>query len=263
MMADMRRRALLLAFALSALAAAAAAGADLDARALFAEGRFVEAAEAAVREDASADAQALSAKAYAAAAILATSAEDYEAWTAEARAHAEAAVALDPRHVGGRLQLAVALGLQSRRRGGLEVYLDGMPQRGLALIKSAQADAPEEPGAYALLGAWHFEALRRGGRFARRLLDADLAVGEAAFARAEELDPGDAAIAAQLGLAYLSLDSQRFVVPAATALDRALSLPPRDAFEAAMQARARQARALIDAKDHAALESAVQRWFGG
>jgi hypothetical protein len=263
MMAAMRRRALLSAFVIALLAAAPAVAQDPDARALYAEGRFVEAAETAAGEPASADAQALSAKAYAAAAILAATLGEAQSLADAARAHAEAAVALDPRHVEGRLQLAVALGLQSRRQGGLEAYLDGMPQRGLALIEAAKADAPDEAWAYALLGAWHFESLRRGGRWARRMLDADLAEGEAAFARAQELDPGDAAIAAQAGLSYLSLDPERFGARATSALDRALSVPPRDAFEAALQERAREARALIDAEDHAALESAVARWFGG
>jgi hypothetical protein len=263
MMTPMWRRALLQALAFTALTALPAAAADPDPHALYAEGRFVEAAEAAAFDAVSADAQALSAKSYAVAALLAASDADAAAWSDAARAHAEAAVALDPHHIEGRLQLAVALGLQSRRRGGFEAYLDGMPQHGLALIEAATADAPDEPWAHAMLGAWHFEALRRGGRWARRLLHADLSVGEAAFERAEALDPGDAAIAAQLGLAYLSLDPERYSGPAVSALDRALSLPARDAFESAMQERAREARALIDADDYAALESVVQRWFGG
>lgn len=230
---------------------------------LFVEGRYLEAGDEAGTEAGSADAQALAARAYAAAAILADDASDAETWALEARRHAEAAIALDPRSVEGRLQLAVALWLSSRSLGGFEAYRKGLPQQGRALIEAAVADAPGDAWAQAMLGAWHFEALRRGGRWARRLLHADLEAGEAAFARAMSLDPGDAAIPAHLGLAYLSLDVERYAGAARTALGRAVEVAPRDAFENAMQARAREALRLMDAGDLEALQSAVERWVGG
>jgi hypothetical protein len=230
---------------------------------LYASGDFIEAGQAASAESTSADALALAAKAYAAAALLADDPAAIQRWGFEVRRCASEALALDPHHVEARLQLAIGLWLESRRRGAFDSYLAGLPQRGRALIEAARADAPDEAWAHAMLGAWHFEALRRGGRMAGRMLGADLAVGEAAFARAGELAPLDAAIPAQEGLAYLSMDPVRFHDQAAAALDRALSLTPRDAFEAAMQERARQARRLMDESDYAALEDALLRWLGG
>ncbi len=233
------------------------------AEALYAEGRFAQAGEVAGRDARSADQQALAAKSYAAAAVLADDPARADALSDQALSHAEAAVALDPAHVEGRLQVAVALWLRDRSRGGFEAYLEGGPQRGRDLIEAVLADAPEEPWAHALLGAWHFEALRRGGDWAKRLLGADLAVGADAFHHAQALAPGDAAIAVQVGLSYLALDPERFADQAELALARALTIPQQDAFDAAMQARARSALGLIRSGDRAALDGAIASWFGG
>jgi hypothetical protein len=251
---------------LAMLAPVAAGGRELgpgDAQTLFHDGRFIDAAEAARADAASADEQALAAKSYAAAAVLSEDRADAQRWTEEARAHAEAAVALDPKHVEGRLQLAVALWLACRDRGDFQAYAEGMPQEGRRLIESVIADSPDEPWAYALLGAWHFEALRRGGRMAKRVVGADLAAGADAFDRAEALAPGDAAIAVQAGLSYLALDPDRYGAQAELILKRALAIPPEDAFDEAMQDRAREALALIESDDTKALAGAIEHWFGG
>lgn len=231
--------------------------------ALFIEGRFAEAGVAAGADLTSADAQAMAARAYAAAAMLAETGAAGSAWAAEARRHAEAALAIDPENVEGRLQLAVSLWLESRRQGGFEAYRNGLPQQGRALIESALANAPDDAWARAMMGAWHFEALRRGGRLAARLLQADLDQGRTAFAEAMSLDPADAAIPAHLGLAYLSLGVDRHAEEARAALSRALSISPRDAFEAAMQDRAREALTLLERGDEATLEERLRRWIGG
>ena len=222
----------------------------------------MEAGRAAARRE-TADGRALAAKAFAAAAILADDAEDAQEWTAEARGAAEAALALEPDHVEGRLQLAVALWLESRTQAGLEAYWRGLPQRGHALIESVVIDHPDEPWGPALLGAWHFEALRRGGGWASRTLDASLVEGAEAFNRALELDPRDPAIAAQCALAYLALDPVAYRDYAAIAIDRALAVPARDAFEAALQDRAREAKRLMDAGDDAALAVVLAKWVEG
>lgn len=261
----MIRRAAIVLLACAALIAAPAAAQQPgdEALALFAEGRFVEAAEAASQSTGAADALALAAKAWVAAGLFAETRDEAVALAAEARTSAEAALALDPAHVEGRLQLAAALWLESRPMGGLQAYRAGMPQRGRALIEGAVADAPADPWAQAMLGAWHFEAVRRGGRLASRMLDADLDEGLAAFERALALDPEDAAIAAQLGLSWLGLDPERRAPEARAAFERAMRIAPRDAFEAAMLARAEAALALMDAGDEAGLEAAVERWVAG
>lgn len=244
------------AFAVPALAA--------DAAGLYADGRFAEAGAAAGgAHGADADEFALAAKAYTAAAVFADDDMSAQAEAAAARRFGEAAVAADPDHVEGRLFLSTALWLQGRERGGFDAYKRGMPQRGRALIESVVADHPDEPWAHALLGAWHFEVLRRGGRFGARLLDADIYVGAAEFNRAMELDPDNPAIAAQCALAYLAVDPEAYAEHARIAIARALAVRPRDAFEARMQERARDALALMDAGDADALAAAVSYWVDG
>jgi hypothetical protein len=257
-----------LCLALALLAPAAAAGARDDdiassAQALFHDGRFLDAAEAAGGDWSSADDQALAAKSYAIAAFLTDDKDEADRLAKEARVHAETAIALNPRHVEGRLQLAVALWLSCRYRDGFQSYLDGAPQRGRQLIESAISDAPDEPWGYALLGSWHFEALRRGGDMAKRMLGADLAAGANALDRAQSLAPGDPGIAVQAGLAYLALDPKRYHDQAKLILERAVAIPPRDGFEAAIETRARTALALMQSNDKAALQGAIDRWFGG
>lgn len=233
-----------------------------DAQHLYNDGYFIDAGAAAGAQD-TADAQALAAKAYASAAVLALDAETVRQLTAQARARGEAAVALDPHHVQGRLYLSVALWLEGRQRGGFDAYFRGLPQRARRLIDGVVADAPEEAWGHAMLAAWHFEVLRRGGSFGQRMLGADLYAGAESFNRALALDPDDVGIAVQCAISYLALDPVLYEEHARVALDRALAAPPRDAFEVALQDRAREAQALLDAGDRAALDAAVLGWVNG
>jgi len=234
----------------------------VDAQHLYDDGDFVDAGAAASAEG-GADAQALAAKAYASAAVLARDAGTVRRLTSQARARGEAAVALDPHHVQGRLYLSVALWLEGRQRGGFDAYFRGLPQRARRLIEGVIADAPDEPWGHAMLAAWHFEVLRRGGSFGQRMLGADLQAGAQAFDRAFALDPDDVGIAVQCAISYLALDADLYEEHARVALERALAAPPRDAFEVALQERAREAQALLDAGDRAALDAAVLVWVNG
>ena len=233
-----------------------------EAGALYDQGLYAAAAEAA-GADATAAAQTLAARSYASAAILADEFERANALSDAALVHAEAAVALDPGSVDTRLQLIVALWLDGRRRGDLDAYFRGVPQRSRDVIDGVLADAPEAPWAHSLDGAWHLEALRRGGGMARRMLGADEAVGVAAFERAMGLDPDDPVIAVQAAISYLALDVDDYAERARAAFERALVVEPEDAFEQSQQDRARLALALMEAGDAEALDERIAFWVSG
>ncbi|MGD2133134.1 MAG: hypothetical protein PVI23_10105, partial [Maricaulaceae bacterium] len=251
-------------------AAQSAVSADAAARALYRAGAYVEAAEMSA-QGASADAKAFAAKSYAAAAVLADDFDRANALADAALAQASEAVNADPDDVEARLQLTVALWLDGRRRGDLDAYFRGIPQRSRAVIEGVLADAPSdasgdvsgEAWAHSLLGAWHFEAVRRGGGWARRTLGADLAEGAEAFELAMSLAPDDPVIAVQCGVSYLALDPELYAEPARAAFERALAVVPRDDFEAALQARARVALDLMAQGEMDALAARVDFWVSG
>ncbi len=259
-------RTLVVAFAAALVAAATAApdgGEGLDAaRALYTDGDFAAAGAAAEDLD-TADGHALAARAYAAEAILADDSAARRRYADRTRAAGERAVALDPGHVEGRLYLAVGLWLEARTMQGWVAYVRGFPQRGRDLLRAAVADAPEDPWAHALYGAWNLEVARRGGRSGLEALGADVTAGAQELVVAMELAPDNAAIAVQYAVALLALDPVAYADHARTALDRAAAAGADDAFEAAMQARGAQVLAALEAGDSAALNGLIDRLVSG
>lgn len=243
-------------------AATPAARADAEAAAaLFKAGRYVEAARAADQAP-SAEAHAVAAKALASAALLQTG-SDAAASVAAARRHAEAALAKEPDHIEARLQMAIVLWLEGRDQSAMEGYRKRLPHRGRALIESALDDAPEEPWAHALMGAWHFEVARRGGALGAKIMGAEIAEGARHFYRAMELAPDDAAIATQCAVAFLALDPETYRPHAAAALARALAAEADDAFEAEMRARGAELARHLDAEDAAEVQAMVAMFVEG
>ncbi|MCG8441058.1 MAG: hypothetical protein MI723_04535, partial [Caulobacterales bacterium] len=180
-----------------------------------------------------------------------------------AREHAAAATALDPQHVEGRLQLAIALWLEGRALSPIEGYLRGLPDRSRALIESTLGDSPEAPWAHALMGAWHLEVARRGGDMGAQIYGASVSAGADHCDRAMALDPDDAGIAVSCALAFLALDPAAYGEPARIALDRAAAAHADDAFEEAMKARGEALTEML-ASDRADLvTAALAAWIGG
>lgn len=232
------------------------------ATAFFQAGSFDAAADVA-GEEADADAQALAAKALNVQAIFAPAGAERDALIAGASGHAERALALDPSHIEGRLQLAIVLWLEGRELSRWASFRRGLPQQGRDILESVLADAPDEPWAHALMGAWHFEVARRGGRAGMALMGARTSEGVDRFYEAMRLDPDDAAIAAQCAISFLALDIDVYGEAARVALENALAAQADDAFERAMQDEAAALARLFDAGDTAGLEAALSRFVDG
>lgn len=221
--------AALLAFALWADPAAAEPPAvALD---LYAAGRYIAAAEIADRDSGSADSLAFAARSRLAACLTSNEGADIGALLDEAERDARAALALQPASVEARLRWALALGLRGRRASVPEALARGYAPRGRRLINEALTIAPDNAEANALLGAWHLEILRRGGRAGALAMGASLSEGLAAFDRARMLAPHDPMIALQYAVALLELDARRYRAQIVTLLTVPLTTTPRDAFE--------------------------------
>jgi tetratricopeptide (TPR) repeat protein len=205
------------------------------------------------------DNQAFAARCLLAGVLLNTSAGGRTSSIARARQYAENALAKNPRHVEGRLQLATALGLQARAGSPTRAFARGLPQKVKRLLDSVLRDAPGEAWAYALLGGWHLEGLRIGGPAARAMLGSDLIQGKTAFARAMRLDPEQAAPPFYFAASLLALNPSANAVEARALLTRAQACPTHDAFQAAVKARS---IALIQAIDTAGPVSAARLALG-
>lgn len=218
-----------------------------------------------------------------AAADAARGASDAPAWSLAARAllaqvlaegnpHANAAlleesIALSrkslnamPDSVEARLDLAFALGIKGRRASKLEALRRGYASQGKRLIDEALALDPHAAWAYAMLGGWNCEVLRRGGALAGKLYGAQLDRGLAAFDKAMSLAPDDPAIALQYAVALLGVDSEKYAQKARGLLDRAAGAQGTDAVAQIMIKEARRLGLVMDSYGaHAASEDFARR----
>ena len=136
---------------------------------------------------------------------------------------------------------------------GMRAYVGRIPQRGRSLLESLVEENPNDPWAVGMLGAWHLEVARRGGDRGMSVLDASIDAGIGFYTNAIALDPHNPAPRYFFALALLALDDAAYYDMARQQLVLCLQLPPRDAFEAAVQTDAAQLSELIGDRDAATL----------
>ncbi|NJR20522.1 MAG: hypothetical protein HC777_03005 [Hyphomonadaceae bacterium] len=207
------------------------------ARADYQAGQWQRAADLAASVQ-DADHQAFAARALLAKALLTPVNTQRGAIVNVAKDLAETALRLEANHIEGQLQLATALGLQARALSPASAFGRRLPQRVKQLLDNVMRTAPQQAWGHALLGGWHLEGLRIGGAAARTLLGVNLQTGKAAFAQAMKLDPDEASTPFYYAASFLALDPRRNVANARALLQRAQNCPLRDAFQAAVKARA-------------------------
>ncbi|MFS2318582.1 hypothetical protein RMQ97_11650 [Maricaulis sp. D1M11] len=178
---------------------------------------------------------------------------DRETLAEQAVEHGEMALRLDPDSIEARWRLAGALGFQGRYMSGWRAYLRGVPQRGRDLLQDTLNAEPDNAWAWGMWGAWNLEVARRGGRRGMRALDASIEEGLAAYETAIALDPDNPSPHYFKAVGLIAIDTD-YAADARSALDAALALQPRDAFEAGILDEARRLSALMDRPRQA------QRW---
>ncbi|MEL6753620.1 MAG: hypothetical protein AAFO57_06325 [Pseudomonadota bacterium] len=227
-------------FALSGLLVAAAYGEPIEpirlASTAFDEGRYREAARLA-EETGHADSYALAARAVLAE-VMCGEGDPPEEMLRRAEALAEAALADDPSHAEGRLQLAIAWSLRVRGLSRSAAWRTGLGTEARALVESVLEDDPDNAFGHGFLAVWHVEVVRRGGSFGAAMMDASLSEGLAHYAKAAELSPGDASLHWQMARALAAHNPRRHRDRIERALAAAAAATGETALEEVMARRA-------------------------
>ena len=239
------RYALGLLLALSGFAASAQ-GLD-EARELYRQGSFIEAAEAA-RALATPPALALAARALLVEAAYVAPPDEARALLVRANGLAEAALARNPDTIEALLQKAVAQGYLARLEGPVAAHFAGRASAARRLIDHALALAPDNPWAHALLGGWHGEIICRAGRFfGKTFYGASQKEMRRQFALARRLLPGNPVLSFEYAKALICRRAAKNRAEARAALAVALAARPQNAFQALVITRARRLDAALAA----------------
>lgn len=229
---------------MAAVAACASvrAAPDQKAFALFQDGAYGAAADAAEKAG-SAEDLALAARALNAEAYLETNKKSARKLAKRAQDYAEAAIEADPALIEGHLQAAISLAQRGARTSPLRAFLSGLAPRARDRLDDALAMDGANAWALSTSAAWHLEVARRGGegRFG-----ADPETGHAEFIAARAAAPDNLPIAYECALRLLAYDRPGWREEALAGLDAALTLEPMDAFEASLQEKARAFKEAID-----------------
>jgi hypothetical protein len=230
------RSLLMVALGLIVVGQASAHPTSPELQARFARGEYLEAARQA---EAAAGADDL---AFAARALLAhcmTGAEEPDAAIVDrASKDAEAALAIEPAHEEGQLQLAIALSLKSRAMDVLDAWNRGYGDKGKKLATAVLKADPDNYYAHGFLAVWNVEVRRRGGPVGASIMGASVRSGREHYREAMKLAPDDVGIHWQYGRALAALDARQYGDEAVQALERALAANAGDHVETVMQKRA-------------------------
>jgi tetratricopeptide (TPR) repeat protein len=231
------------------------------ARAAFADGRFLIAAELAEAEG-SADSLAFAARAHIADAITRDAGLCGECLL-HAEATAQAAVNRDPNLAEGYIQLAVAIGFRGRLIDAVGAQSEGLAEKGRAAIDRALELDPGNSWARASLGGWHLEIVHRAGRIlAAVLYDAREEEGLLNFRKALAANPGFLLIHYHFALSILALDPERFRKEALEALLAGDGDPRADALTAFTRRRADKLIEVLKSGSADAIAALVRRYQG-
>lgn len=243
-------------------AVSAAASSDLaTARAIFASGDFLGAAEEA-RATQTAEGLALAARAGLAYADLIAKPEERLAFIARAEEDARAAIAAEPDFAEGHLQLAVALGFKARLEGRLAAYAEGYADEARAHLEYVAVREPENPWVHALLGGWHLEISEEGGFLGRSIYGADIEAGLAAYEKALTLRPDDLVIVYQCALQLAALSDETLRARATTLLQEAQLPENPDALQVLTYERMRDLKQALATGNEAVIDHIVRKQKG-
>jgi hypothetical protein len=171
---------------------------------------------------------------------------------------ARRAIAADPEQERAYVVLVAAIGFESRIIGTFASSSAHLPSDAKRALDKALTLAPDDPWALTAMGGWHIEVVRMAGRgFASALYGARLNEGVAYLKRAVEKAPDDPVVAINYALELSTVAFNNRKPEIKDALARAIKAKPRDAYEAAMKARAERLNAVIDSnrREYLALAS--------
>ena len=202
-----------------------------EARAAYAEGRFVDAARIAETLGTSRG-FALAAESLTIHAHFIASKGEKEALFQRAAGLARQAVRADPGNADAHLQVARAIGRHAQAIGSLEAANRGYAKEIREATEAALQLNSEMAAAHLSLGLWHAEIVGAVGSFlAYMSYGARARDAVASFERALALAPDAKAVSLECALGLLVLDENEHREKARRLLKRAIEIPAKDAYE--------------------------------
>ena len=204
---------------------------------LYRAGSYVAAAELAEAVETS-SALSFSARSYLTDVMAATPGTAEMQLVRKAESAARRSLALDPDNVEALVQLATSIGLLAVDSGPLDAHFSGLGKKVRDNLERALEVDPNDPWALSILGGWHMEVVRKGGRVSARLFyGASRKKGLEYFDRALEIAPDSIPILQRFAALLVATKNKDLRLRAEGMLTRALALEPADAFERAMLQR--------------------------
>ena len=231
----MQRRSLIL-FAFALWAAMPAAADFRAASEAFRAGKY-DAAFAQAGAELTADSHAFRARTLLAKAMCGEN-DPPRALVDQALAEAEAALALDPAHLEGRLQKAISLSLILRPMSVSEARKTGYGELFKALAEGVLQADPANHYAHGFLAVWHVEVERRGGMIGAAIMGASLKSARRHYDEAVRLAPDDIGLRWQWARALAALDAKKHFAEIEEALEAAVATAPATDLDRVMKGRA-------------------------
>ena len=212
------------------LAGAAGAQSMEEMRAVYSEGRFVEAAELgeALKTPAS---YGLAAQALAMQGHFFAKGEEKKALFRRAVELAEEAVRLDSANPEAHIQLAHTTGRYGQSLGFLQAVTGGYATKVRESIEEALRLDPDKPAAHLSMATWHAEIVNAAGGMAGFLYGATAKKARRHYERTLELMPDAKVVCVEYAFGLLLLDEERNREEARGLLERALKKPAKDAVD--------------------------------
>ena len=216
-----------------------------EARTIYAEGRFTEAADLAQMLDTS-EGYALAANSLAIYGYYIAPDSEKEGLFRRAEDLARKAIRNDAANPEAHLQLAHAMGRHAQVIGLLEALNEGYANQVRDAIQEALRLAPDMAAAHLSLAAWHVGAISTGGFLASLLYGANEEDALTHFKRALELAPREKVVLLEYALGLLSLDAIGNRAEARDLLERAITVPQKDAHDRIIHRKAVERLAALD-----------------
>ena len=226
---------------LALLAAGAGAQSIDDARAAYAEGRFLEAADLGEAMETS-DGYALAAQSLAVHAAYVATENEWEEVVERATQMGEEAVRADSTHAQAHYQSAHAVGRYAQGVGTFTALRQGLAGRIYDLLYQAIVLDPSYAEARLALGGWHADIWKEGF-IARRMYGGNRETAVELFEQALSMQPESRVVLFEYACRLPYLDEERGIERAEELMARAAQLPLVDAYDGFMQELVLKARA--------------------
>jgi hypothetical protein len=213
----------------------------------FTEGRYADAAELAQVEP-TADRLAFTARSTLADGISSPDYEPPPVLLDQAEHLARKVLELDPTHLEGRLQLAIALSLKSRTLSVRDIRRSGYGEETKALAEGVLKDDPDNTYAHGFLAVWHLEVRRRGGTIGASIMGASVKKGRRHYQAAISRAPQDASLHWQYARALTALNAKKYRNEISQALTSARQCATETSLEQVMQDRAVILQSVLETK---------------